>query len=326
MSNTPEKSTSTAVVRSDQKPTAIAQMADRLAISQQRLMDTLKDTVFKGASPSELAALIVVANAYKLNPLTREIFAFPSKGGGIVPVVSVDGWCRIINEHPQYGNCKFRYEYGSDRKVQSITCIMYRKDRENPCEVTEIYEECYRNTDPWRMMPSRMLRHKSLIQCARYAFGFAGIYDEDEARDILRNQAKDESGPAPEIPGIPETLPGEQAFDAELVPDVPSEPEPDEDAVKAEEKAPPPPAKKAPASRGSGVRPALRTVESLLEKDGVSPELFVRYMKEMGPMEDSATSVSDASESDLKAAINNWPKILQHLELMTKNNKEGELL
>lgn len=31
------------------------------------------------------------------------------------------------------------------------------------------------------MMPNRMLRHKAAIQATRYAFGFAGIYDEDEA-------------------------------------------------------------------------------------------------------------------------------------------------
>jgi TRAP-type uncharacterized transport system substrate-binding protein len=30
-----------------------------------------------------------------------------------------------------------------------------------------------------------MLRHKTLIQGARIAFGFAGIYDEDEAKRII---------------------------------------------------------------------------------------------------------------------------------------------
>jgi hypothetical protein len=33
-------------------------------------------------------------------------------------------------------------------------------------------------------MEHRMLRHKAMIQAARYAFGFAGIYDEDEGRTI----------------------------------------------------------------------------------------------------------------------------------------------
>jgi hypothetical protein len=32
-------------------------------------------------------------------------------------------------------------------------------------------------------MENRMLRHKALMQCARYAFGFSGITDEDEAAD-----------------------------------------------------------------------------------------------------------------------------------------------
>ena len=35
-------------------------------------------------------------------------------------------------------------------------------------------------TEPWKRWPRRMLRHKALIQAARIAFGFAGIYDEDE--------------------------------------------------------------------------------------------------------------------------------------------------
>ncbi|EIP6782236.1 hypothetical protein LTE40_000211, partial [Escherichia coli] len=33
------------------------------------------------------------------------------------------------------------------------------------------------------------LRHKAMIQCARLAFGFAGIYDKDEAERIVENTA-----------------------------------------------------------------------------------------------------------------------------------------
>ena len=33
-------------------------------------------------------------------------------------------------------------------------------------------------------MEHRMLRHKAIIQCARIAFGFSGITDEDEGRVI----------------------------------------------------------------------------------------------------------------------------------------------
>ena len=54
------------------------------------LIDTLKATAFKGqVSDAQMTALMVVANQYGLNPWTREIYAFPDKNNGIVPVV---GW------------------------------------------------------------------------------------------------------------------------------------------------------------------------------------------------------------------------------------------
>ncbi|EBR4477838.1 phage recombination protein Bet, partial [Salmonella enterica] len=37
--------------------------------------------------------------------------------------------------------------------------------------------------------PTRMLRHKTLIQCARLAFGFAGIFDQDEAERVIEGTA-----------------------------------------------------------------------------------------------------------------------------------------
>ncbi|WP_032251724.1 recombinase RecT, partial [Escherichia coli] len=45
---------------------------------------------------AQFIALLIVANQYGLNPWTKEIYAFPDKQNGIVPVVGVDGWSRII--------------------------------------------------------------------------------------------------------------------------------------------------------------------------------------------------------------------------------------
>jgi recombination protein RecT len=38
-----------------------------------------------------------------------------------------------------------------------------------------------------------MLRHKAMIQCARLAFGFGGIYDSDEAERIVEATTIDAS-------------------------------------------------------------------------------------------------------------------------------------
>ena len=39
-----------------------------------------------------------------------------------------------------------------------------------------------------------MLRHKAMIQCARLAFGYGGIYDQDEAERIVEAQIDAETG------------------------------------------------------------------------------------------------------------------------------------
>ena len=162
------------------KISALSIMGGRLNVDPNKLMETLKATVFKGASDNELLALVVVANEFNLNPLTKQIYAFPAKGGGIVPVVSIDGWVSMVNDHPAMDGMEFEEHCGEGGKLEAITCKLWRKDRSRPISVTEHLSECKRNTDPWKM-EHRMLRHKALMQCARYAFGFSGIQDEDEA-------------------------------------------------------------------------------------------------------------------------------------------------
>lgn len=144
------------------------------------LIETLKATAFKGqVSDAQMTALMVVANNFGLNPWTREIYAFPDKNNGIVPVVGVDGWARIINSNPQFDGMDF------EQDDESCTCVIYRKDRSHPIKVTEYMSECRRQVGPWQTHPKRMLRHKAMIQCARLAFGFGGIYDQDEAERIV---------------------------------------------------------------------------------------------------------------------------------------------
>ena len=95
--------------------TALATLAGKLAervgmdsVDPQELITTLRQTAFKGdASDAQFIALLIVANQYGLNPWTKEIYAFPDKQNGIVPVVGVDGWSRIINENQQFDGMDF---------------------------------------------------------------------------------------------------------------------------------------------------------------------------------------------------------------------------
>lgn len=165
--------------------TLTAKLAEKLELGSDGsdLMITLKATAFKGqVSDAQMTALLIVANQYGLNPWTKEIYAFPDKNNGIVPVVGVDGWARIINSHPQFDGMDF------EQTPESCTCVIHRKDRGHPMRVTEYMVECARdNAQPWKTHPYRMLRHKAMIQCARLAFGFVGIFDSDEAERIVEN-------------------------------------------------------------------------------------------------------------------------------------------
>ena len=96
-----------------EKPKLIQRFAERFSVDPNKLFDTLKATAFKqrdGSAPTneQMMALLVVADQYGLNPFTKEIFAFPDKQAGIIPVVGVDGWSRIINQHDQFDGMEFK--------------------------------------------------------------------------------------------------------------------------------------------------------------------------------------------------------------------------
>jgi phage recombination protein Bet len=155
---------------------------------------TVKATVFpKEGTQAQFYAFLLTAKQYGLNPLTKEIHAVISKGK-VVSIVGIDGWLKLMNAHPMMDGMEVA-EIDKDGRVYQATCRVYRKDRQHATEVTERYAECRRDTEPWKQYPARMLRHKAVMQAARYAFGFAGIVDPDEADDILRNPGEKDITP-----------------------------------------------------------------------------------------------------------------------------------
>jgi len=190
------------IIVAEQPRSVLVDMSRRYGMEPAAFEATVRATCMRpdknGRIPSreEFAAFLLVAKEYGLNPITKEIYAFTAKGGGIVPIVSVDGWVNLVNSNKHCDGFEFEMEHDEDGKLVSCTCRMFRKDRSHAVTVTEYLSECVRNTEPWAMK-HRMLRHKAMIQAARYAFGFAGIFDEDEGRTIA--EAVDVT-PRPRVP------------------------------------------------------------------------------------------------------------------------------
>ncbi len=155
------------------------------------LESALKSSVFNSKKPItdvQLALMINVCRKYQLDPMLKEIYAYPSRDGGIVPFLGVDGWVNLMLRSPHYKNHEFNYaeeivEFNNRKIPEWIECIITKKSGDS-VKIREYYEETKRSTDVWNSMPNRMLRHKALIQCIRITFGYAGIYDEDDAKYI----------------------------------------------------------------------------------------------------------------------------------------------
>lgn len=207
----------------DKKASLLAAMAARFGMEPNVLFDTLKGTIMKadkdGRVPSneEMVAFLIVANKYQLNPFTKEIYAFPDKRAGVVPIISTDGWSKLMVSHENYKTHSFRY---ADKNVELAgakacpewcECDIEKKDGSHVV-IREYLDEVYRPAfegkggykveGPWQSHTKRMLRHKVKIQAAREAFGFSGIYDEDEAERIIEIQAGAPALPAPEKPVV----------------------------------------------------------------------------------------------------------------------------
>lgn len=170
------------------EPKLLETMAREYGLAPKAFENTLRATVFPRGSNEQLAAFLLVARKYQLNPFTKEIYAI-AREEGIAIIVPIDGWLRIINDHPQFDGMELKEDFDDDGELISVTCKIYRKDRSHPMVKTEYMSECAQNTLPWKKWPVRMLAHKATIQCARYAFSLSGIIDPDEAARYIPEEA-----------------------------------------------------------------------------------------------------------------------------------------
>ena len=177
-----------------QTQSLIARLATKFGVEPGKLLKCLTAQVFKqadGAIPTneELMVLLLVCENYNLNPFNREIFAFRGKGGDIVPVVSLDGWARIVRSQKDFNGMRFEFSTTTVRVPgypgdlpEYVTCSMRLKGIEDPITIQEYMVECFSERSPvWKKWPRRMLRTRSFIQCARLAFSLTGLYDEGDA-------------------------------------------------------------------------------------------------------------------------------------------------
>jgi hypothetical protein len=134
--------------------------------------------------------LLHVAKKHALDPIAGEIQLSHFKHGWSV-MISIDGWMKLINQHPHFQGMSLREPATEDANTHAwMECCIYRDDRILPTVVKEYLSEVQTDHESWQQMPRRMLRHQVIQQCARLAFGIA-------APELLKTELATRGSPDP---------------------------------------------------------------------------------------------------------------------------------
>jgi hypothetical protein len=88
--------------------------------------------------------------------------------------IPIDGWISLIHRQPTFQGIHFHQSPETEHEIPIwMECTIYRSDLTHPITVREYYAELKTDHPMWSQMPRRMLRHKTLQQCARLAFGIS---------------------------------------------------------------------------------------------------------------------------------------------------------
>jgi len=122
--------------------------------------------------PLVLVHLLKTAITHQLNVFENEVGAKKYEDGQWQISISIDGWIKIINRHPAFTGIAFEEGPENEGGIPIwMKCTIYRSDRTMPIEIKEYFDEVKQDLDGWHSMPRRMLRHRTLQQCARIALG-----------------------------------------------------------------------------------------------------------------------------------------------------------
>lgn len=156
-------------------------MAEKYGTDKGRFYNIVKATCRMDKSTNEqFEAFLMTAEKYDLNPIMKQMWAYPDRNGGIMTMVAADGWINIVNNRPEFDGYETSVVLDEKGYPVSATCTMWRKDRTRPTTKTVYIKEWIKESSPvWKQMPIHFIEMRAYIQCARMCFNISGIYDGD---------------------------------------------------------------------------------------------------------------------------------------------------
>lgn len=152
----------------------------KIDYNNKEVINTLKQTVTKGASDAELAMFIEMCRATQLNPFKKEIWFIKAKDQ-VQMMTGINGFYAIANSHPQYDGTVIDY-VEQDGNLQKVVAHVYRKDRKYPSTAEAYLTEYQKPYGNWKIMPRVMLAKCAESMALRKAFPqeLNGLYTQEE--------------------------------------------------------------------------------------------------------------------------------------------------
>jgi hypothetical protein len=149
----------------------VTEVANILGTSSQELSHWAKEAM---APEGVLKLILRVAKRYQLNPILGQIDWELNLDASYEVYIPIDGWIAMIHREPSFKGLTFGQATETEEDIPIwMECSIYRADLIQPITVREYYAELKTDHPIWNQMPRRMLRHKTLQQCARLAFGIS---------------------------------------------------------------------------------------------------------------------------------------------------------
>lgn len=173
------------------------------------MVETIKNTVAKNATDSELEVFLTLASRYDLDPFSKEIWFL--KYGGKDPQIftSRDGFVKIAKKDPDFKQIQSHGVFENDEfevkqefvdgsfKITNFKHNFQAKDRgkcigayciieyynKKPLLVYVDYDEYKSSTTTWKKNPSAMIRKVAEKEACRQSASISGLHIPEEMGD-----------------------------------------------------------------------------------------------------------------------------------------------
>ena len=237
--STNEKTTALATVKPER---ASALLAEGLKMDQGAMIEVIKAQCFAQSDPKkitneQLAAYINVATSLKaqapnFNPiLPGMLYAFPTKNGGIAPMIGPDGVFALLSSRPDVEGWTSVCNFDDKGHLLSATATIFVRGM-HPITKICYYNEWKVDSNPnWKARPCHMMELRALKQAARMVIH--GLPMDREEVEIVALESATES--KREVPlGLSSFKRSSAPVEAVLALDGPSEEQANESPLETE--------------------------------------------------------------------------------------------